>query len=383
MKKILYLIIFLSAALNVTAQENIFILVDVSLSVKKKQLHDAKQLMKNVLTGKPINSSVFYTVKNFQPKIIPAGSQILIMPLGERNTVMNYNPIIEDVNNESEIISFINKKFPTNPKDNWTYISLAKARLAEIAKKHSIDNYKLIFVSDNISDDFGGRPNYSIYEQKLVDGYNTKNNPVIEKPGVRIKYTHNNAFSVFIQEIDVSGYYPPKASSGPKSQIIPTPLKIVLTTFKGGTNKKPVVLNENNITISWFCKNAPKNAQYKVRVSPINIQGEKSLIHKTTGKSYNVKNLSDGKWRISVYSANAIAFKASSATTTIEINSGGSLWLLWFLLLALIACGGAYWFWNKAQENKLMEITSNQTPNENKFSNQPSTNNPNNQSEYF
>jgi len=383
MKKILYLIFFLLAALNVTAQENIFILVDVSLSVKGSQLQDAKQLVKNVLIGKPVNSSIFYTVGNFQPKIIPAGSQILIMPLGERNTVMNYTPIIEEVNDESEIIRFINKQFPTTPKDNWTYISLAKARLAEIAKKHSIQNYKLIFVSDNISDDFGGRPNYSVYEQQLVDGYNTKNNPVIEKPGVRIKYVNNNAFSVFIQEIDVSGYYPPKQPVGTKTnQSIPTPLKIVLTTFKGGTKKKPVVLNENNLTISWFCRNAPKNARYKVSVSPINIQGEKRLNHKTTGKSYNVQNLSDGKWRISVYSANAADFNATSATTTIEINSGGSLWLLWLLLLALIG-GGAYWFWNKTQEDKLMEIKSTQTSQENSFSNNPSTTDPNNNSDYF
>ena len=58
-----------------------------------------------------------------------------------------------------------------------------KSKNGRDCKEENINNYKLIFVSDNISDDFGGRPNYSAYEQQLVDGYNTQSNPVREEPG--------------------------------------------------------------------------------------------------------------------------------------------------------------------------------------------------------
>ena len=354
-------------AFQSNAQENIFILVDVSKSVKQNELLNAKQLVKDFLTGNPINSSVFITDGNVQPSLLRAGSKIMIMPLGERTTVMNYIPNIMDVNNQAEIISFIEQNFPITPRDNWTYISLAKARMAEIAKKKNINNYKLIFVSDNISDDFGGRPNYSAYEQQLVDGYNTQSNPVREEPGIRIKLISNNAFSVFIQKIDVSGYTPP------------APLKIELTTFKGGTSSKPIVHKENKITIGWFCKNAPKNAQYKIRVSPINISGEKTQTFSATGNSYNISNLSNGKWKITVSTASP-NFDASSATTTIEVNTGSSYWFLWLLLLAALG-GGGYWYWKKTQDDKIKKLNS--MSNNDSFSSGSTLNTNSDNSGYF
>lgn len=366
-------------AFQANAQENVFILVDVSKSVKQNELLNAKQLVKDILTGNPINSNVFITDGNAQPTLLRAGSKIMIMPLGERTTVMNYIPNIVDVNNQAEILSFIEQNFPITPRDNWTYISLAKARMAEIAKKKNINNYKLIFVSDNISDDFGGRPNYSAYEQQLVDGYNTQSNPVREEPGIRIKLISKNAFSVFIQKIDVSGYTPPNIVGSQSIDSISAPLKIELTTFKGGTSSKPIVHKENKITIGWFCKNAPKNAQYKIRVSPIGISGEKTQTFTATGNSYNVSNLSNGKWKITV-SLDSTNFNASSATTTIVINSGGSYWFLWLLLIAALG-GGGYWYWKKTQDDKIKKLNS--MSNNDSFSSGSTLNTNSDNSGYF
>jgi len=379
MKRLLYLLLLFFVAFQANAQENVFILVDVSKSVKQNELLNAKQLVKDILTGNPINSSAFITDGNVQPSLLRAGSKIMIMPLGERTTVMNYNPNIVDVNNQAEIISFIEQNFPITPRDNWTYISLAKARMAEIAKKKNINNYKLIFVSDNISDDFGGRPNYSTYEQQLVDGYNTQSNPVREEPGIRIKLITNNAFSVFIQKIDVSGYTPPNIGSSQSIDSISAPLKIELTTFKGGTSSKPIVHKENKITIGWFCKNAPKNAQYKIRVSPIGISGEKTQTYTATGNSYNVSNLSNGKWKITV-SSDSANFNAASATTTIEINTGSSYWFLWLLLIAALG-GGGYWYWKKTQDDKIKKLNS--MSNNDSFSSGSTLNTNSDNSGYF
>ena len=376
MKRILYLLLLFIVAFQVNAQESVFILVDVSKSVNQNELLNAKQLVKDILTGNPINSSVFITDGNVQPSLLRAGSKIMIMPLGERTTVMNYIPNIVDVNNQAEIISFIEQNFPVTPRDNWTYISLAKARMAEIAKKKNINNYKLIFVSDNISDDFGGRPNYSTYEQQLVDGYNTQSNPIREEPGVRIKLISNNAFSVFIQKIDVSGYTPPNIGGSQSIDSISAPLKIELNNFKGGTSSKPIIHDNNKLTITWSCKNPPKNAQYKISISPKPDPSFKPIL--TTGYSYNL-NLDDGKWRITVSSGSA-DFNASSATTTIEINTGGSYWFLWLLLIAALG-GAGYWYWKKTQDDKIKKLNS--MSNNDSFSSGATLNTNSDNSEYF
>ena len=378
MKRLLYLLLLFFVAFQANAQENVFILVDVSKSVKQNELLNAKQLVKDILTGNPINSNVFITDDNVQPTLLRAGSKIMIMPLGERTTVMNYIPNIVDVNNQAEILSFIEQNFPITPRDNGL-IFPCKSKNGRDCKEENINNYKLIFVSDNISDDFGGRPNYSAHEQQLVDGYNTQSNPVREEPGIRIKLISNNAFSVFIQKIDVSGYTPPNIGGSQSIDSISAPLKIELTTFKGGTSSKPIVHKENKITIGWFCKNAPKNAQYKIRVSPIGISGEKMKTFTATGNSYNVSNLSNGKWKITV-SSDSANFNASSATTTIEINTGGSYWFLWLLLLAALG-GGGYWYWKKTQYDKIKKLNS--MSNNDSFSSGSTLNTNSDSSGYF
>lgn len=379
MKLLLYILLLFFVAFKVNAQENVFILVDVSKSVKQNELLNAKQLVKDILTGNPINSNTFITDGNIQPSLLKTGSKVMIMPLGERSTVMNYIPNIVDVNSQADIISFIEQNFPITPKDNWTYISLAKARMAEIAKKKGFNNFELVFVSDNISDDFGGKPNYSSYEQQLVDGYNTQRNPVREEPGIRIKLISNNSFSVFIQKIDVSGYTPPNIGGGQSIDSISAPMKIELTSLKGGTSSKPIVHKENKITIGWFCKNAPKNAQYKIRVSPINISGEKTQTFSATGNSYNISNLSNGKWKITVSTASP-NFDASSATTTIEVNTGSSYWFFWLLLLAALG-GGGYWYWKKTQDDKIKKLNS--MSNNDSFSSGSTLNTNSDNSGYF
>ena len=47
-------------AFQANAQENVFILVDVSKSVKQNELLNAKQLVKDILTGNPNQFKCFY-----------------------------------------------------------------------------------------------------------------------------------------------------------------------------------------------------------------------------------------------------------------------------------------------------------------------------------
>ncbi len=384
-------------AFQANAQENVFILVDVSKSVYQSELTNAKKLVSDVLTGQYSSSSVFSTNGTTPSFNFSSGGYFAILHFGDKGTVTNSNPTVHKVNNSNEVLSIINNEFRTNPTDNLTYLTLAKAKCADIALKNNIKEYSLILISDNISDDFGGSiTNYSSDEQSSVNRYNTLANIF---PISQFVLNNRNAFTVLLQRIKLDKITSDSDGDGvddiidncpntPKGvkvnqfgcpDTIPEQLKIELTTFKGGTSSKPIVHKENKITIGWFCKNAPKNAQYKIRVSPIGISGEKMKTFTATGNSYNVSNLSNGKWKITV-SSDSANFNASSATTTIEINTGGSYWFLWLLLLAALG-GGGYWYWKKTQYDKIKKLNS--MSNNDSFSSGSTLNTNSDSSGYF
>lgn len=365
------LLIILSFQLN--AQDNVFVLVDVSKSVRQAELVNAKQLVKDIIQGNPVNTSIF-TIRGTLPSFsIITGSKLMIMPLGDRSTVMNYIPTINGVNNNNDINNYVEQYFRTNPTDIRTYLTLAKARCADIAYTNSIREYSMILVSDNVSDDFGGSiTGYTYEEQSLVNIFNTITNIYA---GTLFSYNTRNAFSVLIQRVNLQGYGGNTDSDGdgvsdlidkcpntPKGVTVnpfgcpDTSLKIELTSFKGGTIQNPSPVKENKFTVSWFCKNAPVGAQYKVRLSPINQTGERAQTYTTPSNSYNFQNVGAGKWKITVSPANT-NFLASSANTTIEVKIHNSMWLLWLFLIAGIF-GGGYWFWNKKREEKLRRLSS-------------------------
>ncbi len=397
MKRLLYLLLLFFVAFQASAQENVFILVDVSKSVYQSELTNAKKLVSDVLTGQ-YSSSSFFSITGTTPSFnFSSGGYLAILHFGDKGTVTNSNPTVHKVNNSNEVLSIINNEFRTNPTDNRTYLTLAKAKCADIALKNNIKEYSLILISDNISDDFGGSfTYYSSDEQSSVNRYNILANIF---PISQFVLNNRNVFTVLLQRIKLDKITSDSDGDGvddiidncpntPKGvkvnqfgcpDTIPEQFKIELTTFKGGTSSNPIVHKENKITIGWFCKNAPKNAQYKIRVSPINISGEKMKTFTATGNSYNVSNLSNGKWKITV-SSDSANFNASSATTTIEINTGGSYWFLWLLLLAALG-GGGYWYWKKTQDDKMTELNS--MSNNDSFSSGSTLNTNSDNSGYF
>jgi|LSQX01.3.fsa_nt_gb hypothetical protein len=398
MKRLLYLLLLFFVAFQANAQENVFILVDVSKSVKQNELLNAKKLVNDVLTGSYNGSSYFSTNSPAPTFNFTSGSSIAIMHFGDKNTFTSSNAILHKVNNINEVSSLISSEFRTNPTDDWTYLELAKAQCANFAMKgNGITKYTLVIVSDNTSDHLpNGKSGYNSTEQDLVNLLPTISNT---SAGTNYIYNSRKAFTVLFQKINLSGSafvdsdgdgVPdhidkcPGTPTGTKVNSDGCPddegyLKIELTTFKGGTSSKPIVHKENKITIGWFCKNAPKNAQYKIRVSPIGISGEKTRTFTATGNSYNVSNLSNGKWKITV-SSDSANFNAASATTTIEINTGGSYWFLWLLLIAALG-GGGYWYWKKTQDDKIKKLNS--MSNNDSFSSGSTLNTNSDNSGYF
>lgn len=399
MKKIISLIFILILSIQIKAQDNVFVLVDVSKSVTQQELTNAKQLVKQVLSGNYSSSSTFSNNGQVPNYNFSSGSHLLIMHFGDKGTTMNSNPQVNSITNHSQIEAMIDQYFRTNPTDNRTYLTLAKAKCADEAYQRSIKEYTIVLVSDNVSDDFGGSiTGYSIEEQKLVNRLNTITNTFA---GSLFTYNYRSAFTVLFQKINLTGYGGSSDSDAdgvpdlidncpdtPKGlqvnqygcpDTIPSSLKIELTSFNGGTSKKPFLIKDNKFTISWFCKNAPKDVQYKIRLSPVKNSGEKTQILSSAGNSYNVQNISDGIWKITV-SSGTPNFNASSASTTVEVNSNGSAWFLWLLLLFLLF-GGGYWYWKKMQRDKLQKLNS--TSNKDNFSSGSTLNTNSDNSGYF
>jgi hypothetical protein len=398
MKRLLYILVLFFVAFQANAQENVFILVDVSKSVKQTELLNAKKLVNDVLTGSYNGSSYFSTNRPTPTFNFTSGSLIAIMHFGDKNTFTSSNAILHKINNINEVSNLISSEFRTNPTDDWTYLELATAQCANFAMKgNGITKYTLVIVSDNTSDHLpNGKSGYNSTEQDLVNLLPTISNT---SAGTNYIYNYRKAFTVLFQKINLSGSafvdsdgdgVPdhidkcPDTPTGTKVNFDGCPddeghLKIELTNFKGGTSSKPIIHKDNKLTISWFCKNAPKNAQYKIRVSPINITGEKTQTYTATGNSYNLSNLSNGKWKITVSSASP-NFDVSSATTTIEVNTGGSYWFLWLLLIAALG-GGGYWYWKKTQDDKIKKLNS--MSNNDSFSNGSTLNTNSDNSGYF
>lgn len=373
MKRLIVVFFLLQFTYTVNSQNHIFVLVDISKSITQSQLADAKQELFEIMNNsRLLKSSVSQgnqsDLVNFK---LNQGDRLAIVEFGNLQTTLSINPrpvtiqnIASDLNNCLNSISWLSR-------DLQTYYVLAKAKIAEYAKNNHISQYRLYIISDNIQDDFGpnGKSNYgNDYIRNLAEGYNSSTNPVSETGYTIIKFSAQSDFKLsFSPGVDVSKYnlppIPPilggpggSGSSDNSGVSGNESLKIELTSFKGGTPQKPIVVKDSKFTISWFCKNAPSNAQYNIRLSPIDNPGEKSLVFKSSGNSYNLQNIGDGKWKITVSTVSS-NFIALSATTTIEINSGGSMLLLWLLFIAAIAAG-SYWYMNKIKEDKLKKLNS-------------------------
>jgi hypothetical protein len=338
----------------VEAQNHVFVLVDVSRSVKQQELNDAKQALTEILTGVQPSKAFIYEGKqqdlsNF--KVNP-NDKLSIVKFGSLSTTLAIRPdpvtvrnISADVNRAVNSISWV-------PVDGQTYITLAKAKIAEYAKNHGVSTYKLCIISDNINDDYGpnGSPNYpdDNYTQKLAEGYHTSTNPVKEEGYTKLKFREKDSFTLsFSPKVDITGYVLPPNPKQPVVTPVDTAAIIKITSPTGKKNKEAEIKNEN-VTISWTCANCPEGIRYTVNISQYDGGKFRDTRKNLTTNTTSLK-LSGGKYRITVLASN---YSASSDTTYVSINTGGGGWIVFLLLLAA-GCGIAYYFWNKSRQSKI------------------------------
>lgn len=367
MKRYLFIILFLINFSYSFAQDNVFVLIDVSRSVTQSQLTDAKQTLTEVLSGNSLSKAFVSqgNAKDLQNFKLKPNDKVALVKFGDIQNTVNISPSLIQVQNIPGDVSQIMNSFPLAPTDARTYFTLAKAKIAEYAKNHQIAQYKLYIISDNIQDDYGtnGKPDYpDDHTRNLAEGYNTTNNPVDEAAFTKIKFSANSDFTLaFSPKVDISKYNIPN----PKTPVVIDTVQsqgavIKITSPAGGKKDNEVELKSDNLNISWTCSDCPDGGKFTVLISEYD--GGKFREFKKDLSVYTIsQKVPDGKFKITVSAQN---FDANSDTSYAIVNTGSFAWLFALLIIGVLA-GIGYISWNK----KRREIVENaDTQNDEIFS---------------
>ncbi len=361
MKQLFTIFSLFQITFSVYAQNNIFVLVDVSKSVTQPDLNNAKQALTEVLTGSSLTNAQIY--KGASTDLIKFkmsnGDKLSIAKFGSCQTTTAISPSQSSITNVASDVSSVLNSISWIPTDNNTFIVLAKAKIAEYAKANSITNYKLCIITDNIQTDFSkGKLTYcSDAAKDLAESYNSGSNSVTEGVYTKLKFNSNSDFTIsFIQNVDVSKYTLPGGNNTnpppPPPPLTGTP-SITLTSFADGKKEKPKPTNSNSFTISWTC-NCPTGTTFNVSLTEIDGGKFRDPSKKNIqGNSVKYTDIPSGKFKIAVTASNV-----NTAFTFVETPSGG-YGLIIFLLFLIVAGAVGYYFWNKKRQEKIDVFATN------------------------
>jgi len=334
------------------AQNNVFVLVDVSKSVTQTDLNNAKQALTEVLTGLPLSRA--FVAQGSQSDLanfkLVAGDKLAVVKFGSLQTTLAINPAPSQIQNVDADVSQVLNSSVWTPTDHQTYLTLAKAKIAEYAKSNNIANYKLCLISDNLNDDYGqgGKPNYpDDYTRNLVEGYNSSTNPVIEGGYTRLKFEAGSFFALSVSSVDVSKYnLPPATSPLPPVPGEANPV-IAITSPPEAKKGKEHEIKSEMVNVNWSCRNSPKGIKYTVSVSQYDGGKFRETKKDLTTNTATFK-VPDGKFRITVSASN---FSVSPDYTCIDVSTGSYGWFIFLAVLAAVVVG--YYCWDKKRAEKI------------------------------
>lgn len=364
MKKFYVALCFILFSLTMYSQTDIFVLVDVSKSVKQSELSNAKQALNEILTGTDISKAFIPSGMGSHLDLVKfkilQGDKLAIVKFGSLQTTIAISPNPTVINNLNVDITQVLNSISWTPTDQQTYLILAKAKIAEYAKNNSITNYKLYIISDNINDDYGkhGMPNYpDDYTRDLAVGYNTSTNPVSEAGYTKLQFSGNPLFTLSLSpNVDVSNYSLPGAISTPiiDTDVVNATIKLI-SPPKAQKNREFEIKSEE-FNINWACHNCPKGIKYTVMVSQYDGGNFKEIKRDLTANTAKFK-VPSGKFRITISASNA---PVTSDYTYININTGSFGWLVFLLALIVIGSIG-YYYWNKKRQEKIDVFATNKS----------------------
>lgn len=244
-----------------------FVLVDVSGSMKHAQINsEAKQIINSMLQGN-LNLSNFQGWSRVMTKgldgncplitgnstpLVSSGGKVCILPFGNMDRVKEYKFV--DMSNFG--FSF-NSYFPESHKDQWTYMTLAKAYAVNVASNNDISGivYMIIY-SDGSEESMDGRIGYSEEFRGIVDYFGTRDDSFCQKNGIIRKSFNNKQFDIEIWTL------------GPIPEVFVDNITTTTTDIEisnqpnGKSPKDPIEINvKDPISFKW------KNANGKVNIN--------------------------------------------------------------------------------------------------------------------
>lgn len=367
MKTPRYLLVgfFLMLAVLGQAQDHVFILVDVSGSRGNDPIKmQAKSQVYNLIMGnyrandwdaiKVTDKKLAAIINGKSNKaLIAANSWACVMPFGEKSTYEN-RKLILNKNHPTDFNQLFNTYYPTVFSDNHTYIQIAQAFTASLAKSNNINEYYVLVVTDGLGDqdDTNSRNTYNAFEEALMLEWNNSSSAIVKNVGTLRK----DKYYIYLKKVEnVKGTSIPTVTPPGTPPVVPaivdtsppTPI-IKITSPAEGRKNQETELNTETININWTCTNCPKGIKYNVLVSQYDggkyRESKKDILSNTT--SFKVP---DGKFRITVSASNYPEAKADY--TYVMVGTGRFGWLF-FLLFLIALAGGGYYLWNKQRGTK-------------------------------
>ncbi|MEL7003959.1 MAG: hypothetical protein AAFN93_14650 [Bacteroidota bacterium] len=360
MKNIYVFLIFFLFQLGLCAQEHVVVLVDVSKSIKQSHFVEARSTVRQLLIGEKITSSNFTADLDTKSKVtlgkafIGKGSKVLIMPFGETKWMVGpFSPKVMR-NFPKDLDQYFEAIYPKSVTDNKTYLQLAEAKAAQVAKSQGMERYYLLIVSDNINDDYGPskRPVYTKAQRHLLDNFRMESHPYLAPKQGTIDFTPDDFYNIrlFYVNLDKWNYTPPSPIPGPSTKSTPLEedeyCELQFTSYTGGTQRKKKKVEAERVTFRWKATGAPDGTQYNLSIIGLDDK-ENSLNKKGLRRNSFSAELPNGAYRVTVTSS-----ICRPATTYLEVDAGGGGGGFFLFLLVMGAGVGGYIAFKKYKKNQ-------------------------------
>ncbi|PCJ82004.1 MAG: hypothetical protein COA49_03315 [Bacteroidetes bacterium] len=379
MKKISILFIFIVTALISMAQNDIFILIDVSGNplqsdnkISSDNRSSAIKLCNQLILGN-ISKNEFYdwipsgldgfvkeAYSGSNSSVLNNINSITVIPYGNQNTYKKFK-IFQNNSASVSLKQAIDYSNNLSYTDQLTFVNLAHAKAADIAIDANIKTYYLIEIG-GLSGDQTGSNGLSSSQQQLIDNY--ESSAIIESSG--LFRLNNKPLSVSVKIVNIKILSGNNNTSGSKGiiqnqNINNSSLRFVTPI---GTKSKYKSVNEGqNIAVSWIGLGAKDNTKYTVKAMNLDTKKSKTL---TCIDCNNVlMKLEPGLYKITIR-GNGIS-ACQNNNQYVEVIGETSYGSLFFLLVILAIGAGALYvkkndpfgWWNKGKENKTTSTDDN------------------------
>lgn len=359
------------------AQGNVFVLVDVSGSGPSVAKSQARDLVRDIVLAQfdPSKHDPKWKWSNgLQTPLDPqkgatqplldfsTNPTLVIMPMGGKDSYKNYK--IAPVASPAEASSFFARYYPPSFNDPYSYLDIARAKAAGVARSIPITEFYQIEITDALEDTDSKQLPYTQEEWALIQS----NTSSVTYLGEMTYDQENTAFAyrIIFKKVQVNNSIPKTPIVGGGVNVAQKEVNIIKPR---GTLKKPTPQNPGSVSIAWQCYGCKDSTEFTVTVTNTTNRKVRISPQKTRNFSTVLAISEPGIYKVSVAGDGA---SARSVYFEVKGNSGKGGGFLGFLLLAL-AAGAVWFFWNKRRNQRIENDPNDYTGGMNSYTPPPST----------